>query len=139
MPPQNPPEEMPAADEPARRLVLRGRQEQASAEPAPFADGSGPEAVRTAIREIMPGMRDCYEQGLAMDPALAGRLVLELTIEAREGVGRIIDASIVEEATTLQAVLVQACVLDQLSGATFPAPRDHGAIAVRYPFEFAAR
>lgn len=71
-----------------------------------------------------------------MHPTLAGRLVLDLTIEGRDGVGRILEASIDDESSTLGAVLVQACILDQLSDATFPVPRDHGVIAFRYPFTF---
>lgn len=130
-------EEPPPPDPPeGRRLVLRGRD--APEEPLPpFADGSGREAVRAALREVTPGMRDCYQQGLRLEPELQGNLVLELSLEARDGVGRIIEATIDEEASTMRALFVQACVLKELSGARFPAPRGDGAIAIRYPFHFA--
>lgn len=125
----------PVAD---RRLVLRGR-EGPPGEPPHFADGSGKEAIRTALREITPGVRDCYEQGLRLDPELHGSLALQLTIDTREGVGRIVEAQIDEAASTMHAVLVQACVLDTLTHAEFPAPRDQGVISFTYPFHFAKR
>lgn len=119
--------------------MLRGSVDDRQEQPSPFVDGSGRDAIRSALLEFTPGVRDCYEQGLRSDPDLEGRLVLQLSIEARDGVGRIVEAQIDEEATTMQAVLIQACALDALSGAAFPAPRDHGVVSIRYPFHFAAR
>ena len=119
-----------------RRLVLRGRPDAHPKEPEPFADGSGKEAVQRAMREITPAIADCYEQGLRIQPELAGRILLQFTIEAKDGIGRVLEAEIVEAESTLDAIFVQACILDALSGATFPQPRDHGAVVVRHPFDF---
>lgn len=132
----------PAALQPAeagRRLVLRGRSDADAQAPPPFEGGQGKEAVQRAISAIMPLLVDCYEQGLKIQPELAGRLMLEFKVEARDGEGRILDAEVDEQNTTLDAVLVQACALDALSHATFPQPRDHGAVVVRHPFEFGPR
>ncbi|AKU90796.1 hypothetical protein AKJ08_1183 [Vulgatibacter incomptus] len=84
---------------------------------------------------MLPAVKRCYEEALQHWPELAGRVAILFAIEARDGVGRVIDAEFDEDETTLESVLVQACILDGLSGTTFPAPRDFGSITVRYPID----
>ncbi len=129
------PEDGGVAGEERRRLVLRGK---------PLLDRAGPtgtlpkEAIRSSIRAVQPALKDCYEQGLRQDPFLGGDAVLSFTIEAREGDGRIVDAEVVEDRTTMADVLVQACLLDALSKARFPVPGGDGQVRVTYPFRFAS-
>jgi len=81
-------------------------------------------------------MLDCYEQGLRQRADLEGRVTLLLAIEARDGVGRVIDAEPEEGETSLDSVFVQACLLDVLSGIDFPAPPGGGSVTMRYPLTF---
>ncbi len=90
--------------------------------------------IRAAIRSVSPGIRGCFRQALAQDPSIAGRILIEFVIEARDGRGRIVSGEVPE--TELNSPFFEACVLEQVVGAEFPAPTGEGQVKVRYPFTF---
>jgi len=89
------------------------------------------DAIRKVIVEHITAIRHCYNEGLASDPELAGKLVTRFTISTS---GAVSHAEI--RASTLPAPAVEACIVGVLEGLVFPAPTG-GSVEVDYPFELA--
>jgi len=100
-----------------------------------------PEDVRVAIRAVTPLVQQCFE-----DAAQRNRgpqtVRLRFTVEPRgEGApggadGQLSAGTLLE--STIPDPMVQACVLDSLLDARFPAPAGGGKATVVYPFQFRA-
>ncbi len=99
------------------------------------------EHIRAAVAEVKPRIAACYEEALKGDQELAGKLVVQFTIEANDGVGSVAEGIIDDENTTLPptSVFFQACVLQVVAGAPYPAPEGDGRVNVTYPFMFATK
>lgn len=110
---------------------------EAEARPPPEAEAPpalSREDIQNAIREVKPQVAACFEQALEGDPSLAGRVIVELQIEAGDGEG-IVTRGQVPESETLSPIF-EACVLQRVAGARFPVPEGEGKVTVRYPFLF---
>ena len=89
------------------------------------------EIIRRIVRRHLNEVKFCYQEALARRPTLEGRLVTQFTIAPT---GRVL-AAVVQE-PTLQALSVEACVVNAVKRWEFPQP-DHGGLAmVSYPFSF---
>jgi hypothetical protein len=89
------------------------------------------EYIRTSVRELIPLLVECYEQGLARDPKLAGSIIVDFTIEGEPGVGGVVGESAIDAAgSTLTDPAFRECVQE------IEPPADGGVVKVRYPFEF---
>ena len=88
------------------------------------------EAVARVINSHLNEVHGCYERALLKDPGLAGKVVLEWTIGAN---GRVAAAK--TKSSTLRNASVEACILSNLKGWTFPAPKG-GVVIITYPFLF---
>ena len=121
----------------------RGDVEAALAEdiPAPATSlESSPSAVsgslsRSAISTVMgtrrAAVRRCYEEQLRLQPELAGRLQVRITIGPS---GTVTDATIVSN--TLANPAVGTCVERIMRATRFPEPAGGGELVVSYPFVF---
>jgi hypothetical protein len=89
--------------------------------------------VATEVTRRLDGLAQCYERRLAVDPALAGTVVIHWTIEET---GQVTEACITEDTVGDRAIV--ACVNQLVREGAFPAPRG-GAISVSLPFRFAPR
>lgn len=87
--------------------------------------------VSEVIRRNMGQIRFCYEQGLQMDPSLAGRVGVKFTIGAN-GQVKIADV----ENTTLNSKQIEDCILLRLRSWKFPLPDGGVDVKVSYPFSF---
>lgn len=85
------------------------------------------EAIHRLIGAEAADLRRCYERARAEHPALAGTLVLELTITAD---GTVRSAEVVE--STLDDALVTDCIAAEVRLWHFPSSA--GEVHVRYPF-----
>jgi hypothetical protein len=105
---------------------------------APADEGSlDKEYVRTGVRELIGLVKECYDQGLARRPDLAGRLIVEFTIVGEPGIGGLVTTStIADEGSTISDPGMRECVQETLYGARFPAPAGGGEVKVHYPFAF---
>jgi hypothetical protein len=117
--------------------------EQAPARPAnePEVSVAAPSAaaidkglIRTVVRSHVREIRGCYEQGLAADPKLAGRVVVRFTIDPR---GMVPEAVVASSDLPPQAELVQACIVTAVKGWRFPVPPQSTDAEVLYPFVLA--
>jgi tetratricopeptide (TPR) repeat protein len=90
-----------------------------------------PEVVQRIVRQNYGRFRMCYEQGLARNPNLQGRVSVRFQIAA--------DGSVTQpknSGSDLPDRGVVTCVVDAYSALSFPAP-DGGAVTVVYPILFA--
>jgi Ca-activated chloride channel family protein len=90
------------------------------------------EIIRRIFQRHRNEIRYCYEQQLQKDHELAGRLVLELTIEDS---GRVTGSRIVESAIANDAEL-GACVTQAGRRWEFPKTLGSSLVVVRYPYLF---
>lgn len=85
--------------------------------------------IADVINRNLGQVRFCYEQGLQADPALAGRVAVDFTIN---GSGTVTVASV--GSTTLGSKQVEDCILMRLKTWKFPLPEGGTDVKVSYPF-----
>jgi hypothetical protein len=92
-----------------------------------------PEGIRSAIREALPDLRECYQAWVQAHPELEGVVKASFTITAapQGAEGRVSEVHLVE--STLDQPFLEGCVLNVLSALHFEAPTD-GPVTVTYPF-----
>jgi hypothetical protein len=141
------------------RLLAALERAQAARGPAPApaaAPGGGPlpglrpdgsvfgeldkEYIRASIRELVPLVRECYENALRDQPDLGGTLTVAFTIAGEPEIGGVVTESgiVGTDAGTLHAGL-EECVRETMYGLKLQAPRGGGIVKVRYPFVFRSR
>jgi hypothetical protein len=94
--------------------------------------------IQKAIRAATPKIRGCYESALRVQPQLAGRVVVLFHIEGDtddDTKGTVTSGEIAD--SDLQSPFFEACVLKEVAGVEFDAPKGGGSVTVRYPFHFA--
>lgn len=87
------------------------------------------DSVRRAVREHINDIRRCYDEGLAIEPRLGGRVTVDFTIL---GDGKVGTAAISE--SSLDDADVDACIEAALRRWRFPRPAGGGQVTVTYPF-----
>jgi len=85
--------------------------------------------IRRIVRAHINEIRYCYNQGLAKDPALEGRVSIQFTIGAT---GKV--AGAVVEESTLSDPKVGECMVKAVKRWVFPKPDGGGNVVVTYPF-----
>lgn len=93
--------------------------------------GLDKEIVRRTIRRHMNEVRHCYEQRLAGNPALHGRLVVDFAISAQ---GLVVTSSVAS--SNVGDSRLDACVVQAVRRWPFPAANTSGLTLVSYPFVF---
>jgi hypothetical protein len=90
-----------------------------------------PELIRRVIREHASQVRYCYEQQLALDPKLEGKIAIRWQIEAD---GRATNPQVELAETTLRNGEVQRCIMSRIVTWPFPKPKGGGIAVVKYPW-----
>ena len=85
--------------------------------------------VRRIVRAHINQVRHCYNQGLANDKNLKGRVAVQFTIG---GSGKVPTA--VVASTTVKDASVGNCIAKAVRRWKFPKPRGGGSVIVTYPF-----
>jgi hypothetical protein len=89
------------------------------------------ELVRKVIQEHAAQIRYCYEQQLALNPKLSGKVSVKWTINADgSATAAIIDAG----ATTLNDAKVHECMKARIMSWEFPKPKGGGMAIITYPW-----
>ncbi|MFH1464306.1 MAG: AgmX/PglI C-terminal domain-containing protein [Pseudomonadota bacterium] len=94
------------------------------------------DGIHGAMREALPGIRRCYEQALAQDPSIAGKITVVFTVgttDTAPGLGQVLSAGIQE--ATIQQTTMDGCLLEAMEALQFDPPVD-GDMEVVYPFTF---
>jgi Ca-activated chloride channel family protein len=85
------------------------------------------EVIQRIVRQNFGRFRTCYEQGLARDPKLAGRLTVRFTIGRDGGVSNAADGG-----SSVNDSAVQACIVSSVHALAFPSP-ETGIATVTLP------
>jgi hypothetical protein len=101
---------------PVRKVAVRGQLDR--------------ELIAKVINEHMGEIRGCYERALLKEAGLAGKLVLEWTIEPT---GVVSDIRV--KTATLRGPEVPNCIVGSIKRWAFPKPKG-GNVVVSYPFLF---
>ena len=88
-----------------------------------------PEAIRRVVLRNIGQVNHCYEQGLAINSTLTGRIIVRFVIG---GTGGVMGVSITE--STLSIPSVSECISNATRRWQFPPPDGAGVVTVNYPF-----
>lgn len=89
------------------------------------------EAIRRVVRQHLPEVKACYEQGLVGQPDLEGRVAVRFIISPSGAV----QSALVQD-TSLHHGKVESCVTGAVQRWGFPTPENGGIVVVSYPFQF---
>jgi len=92
------------------------------------------EGIQGAVQEALPGMKACYDDALARDPALAGQMTLGFTVVDQDGIGKVTVVEFDDGAVTDDGMI--DCVLDSFEELQFDPPEGGGELSVSYPIAF---
>ncbi|MBX3247145.1 MAG: AgmX/PglI C-terminal domain-containing protein [Myxococcales bacterium] len=100
-----------------------------------------PTYIRTAIRDLQPLLRECYDltresAARAGEAAPQGRLVARFVIGGEPGLGGVVEESEVMSESELRHPLLEECLTQTLYTVELPAPEEGGRVTVHYPFVF---
>lgn len=109
---------------PVGKPVPRVRQAKAT-----VSGGLDRDIIRRIVRAHINEVRHCYNQGLAKDPDLGGKVAVQFTIVATGKVG---ESKV--DSTTLSDQNVGECVAKAVKRWKFPKPQGGVDVSVTYPF-----
>jgi hypothetical protein len=89
------------------------------------------ELIRKVIQDHAAQIRYCYEQQLAINPRLQGKVAIKWIINA-DGVGS--SPQVDHSATTLDDAKVHACMMSRITSWAFPKPKGGGIAVITYPW-----
>jgi hypothetical protein len=89
------------------------------------------ELIRKVIQEHAAQIRFCYEEQLAVNPKLAGKVAIKWVIDAD---GNASNASVDAAATTLKDDKVHQCMMARIVSWQFPKPKGGGIAVITYPW-----
>jgi hypothetical protein len=89
------------------------------------------ELVRKVIQEHAAQIRYCYEQQLALNPKLSGKVAIKWIINAD---GSASGAQVDAGSTTLQDAKVHQCMMSRIVSWEFPKPKGGGMAVITYPW-----
>ncbi|MEO8704085.1 MAG: sigma-70 family RNA polymerase sigma factor [Kofleriaceae bacterium] len=93
--------------------------------------------IRAAVRELIPLISECYEELLERQPALAGTLVVDFTIEGEAGVGAVISETAIDaKKSDLRDPTMHQCIQETMYALKIDQPPTGGVVHVSYPFAF---
>jgi len=90
-----------------------------------------PELIRRVIREHASQVRYCYEQQLALNPRLEGKVSIRWQIDSQ---GRASQTVVERGETTLASEEVHRCIMSRIVTWDFPRPKGGGIAIVKYPW-----
>lgn len=89
------------------------------------------ELIRAVIKEHAQQIRFCYEEQLAVNPKLAGKVIIRWTIDAD---GNASNASVDTGGTSLNDDKVHQCMMARIVSWQFPKPKGGGIAVITYPW-----
>jgi hypothetical protein len=89
------------------------------------------ELIRKVIQEHAAQIRYCYEQQLAINPKLQGKVAIKWIIN---GDGSASSAQVDRSATTLDDDKVHECMKSRITSWAFPKPKGGGIAVITYPW-----
>lgn len=121
-------------DAPAREPSEQARHHDPRA--APMGSLSKEYIRDTVAEDVVPLVRECYDNLLEKDPEIAGRMVMQFAIMGDESVGGIVDEMEFAEESEIQDEDFRECVSESMMSTVFEPPEEGGKVIVKYPFVF---
>mgnify|MGYP001423548338 CR=1 FL=1 len=87
--------------------------------------------IDAKVKEVLPDVKACYDEGVANQPDLTGKVVIKMVIGKD---GRVSSAESNPERTTLDSGEVIDCIAGKVAQLEFPPPEGGGIVIVHYPF-----
>ena len=87
--------------------------------------------IDAKVKEVLPDVKACYDEGVANQPDLTGKVVIKMVIGKD---GTVSSAEANPERTTLDSAEVIECITAQITQVKFPEPNGGGIVIVHYPF-----
>lgn len=94
-----------------------------------------PEVIQGIVRHHFGSMKRCYEDALARDPTLAGRVATKFVIGRNGDVGPVMDMNMSQPPDELPDEAARRCVVRAFAALEFPRPKG-GIVTVVYPLVF---
>jgi hypothetical protein len=94
------------------------------------------ESIRDAVQAVIEDVKTCYDEQLRLSPELGGKLIVEFTINAEEGVGGVVDSVEIGDGSDeqmRQAADLAECIVDTIYTLELPEPEGGGTVDVSYP------
>lgn len=96
--------------------------------------------LKSAIKEIVPLFKECYENALKNDPKLSGKLVVQFEIVGDPEVGGLVAHSKIDpKRSTIKAAGLNECVRESVYALELDAPEEGGKTQVSYPLRFSPK
>ncbi len=89
------------------------------------------ELIRKVIQEHAAQIRYCYEQQLAVNPKLQGKVAIKWVIN---GDGSASSPQVDRSSTTLEDARVHECMMSRITSWAFPKPKGGGIAVITYPW-----
>jgi hypothetical protein len=89
------------------------------------------ELIRKVIQDHAAQIRYCYEQQLALNPRLQGKVSIKWIIQAD---GTATSPQVDAGATTLEDARVHECMMSRITSWQFPKPKGGGIAVITYPW-----
>jgi hypothetical protein len=89
------------------------------------------ELIRKVIQEHAAQIRFCYEEQLAVNPKLAGKVTIRWVIDAD---GNASNATVDAGGTALASDKVHQCMMARIVSWQFPKPKGGGIAVISYPW-----
>jgi len=95
--------------------------------------------IQSQIVELLPLVKECFEETLTRKPSASGTVFVRFTITADETLGGLIaDSEIVDEKSTFADDETRRCIQESVYAARFPSPEGGGDVVFEYPFTLMA-
>lgn len=99
------------------------------------------DGIDGSIREVLPDIRDCYQDALSDVPDLEGGFKVHFVVEDEDGLGQVVEVGIRDMKSEVVPELMDGpmedCVLDVFETLQFDPP-EGGRTSISYPFSFSA-
>jgi RNA polymerase sigma-70 factor (ECF subfamily) len=120
-----------------RRIAEARRSVNAGAVNAAELPDLDKDYIRERVKELVPLVKECYENALRTDSTLSGKLVVTFSIVGDPTVGGLVgDSAIDDQKSTIANKAMRECVRETMYAAKFQAPKESGEVRVEYPFVF---
>jgi hypothetical protein len=91
--------------------------------------------VQEQMRELLPLIKECFENALVRLPNLSGKIVVDFTIVGDPNVGGLVgDSEVVDAKSTIADAELRECIQETMYAAKFPPPEEGGEVHIQYPF-----
>ena len=126
------PEAAPAPAEPPSAEDTPAAETPAETPVGPVMGSLEKSIIDAKVKEILPDVKVCYNEGLANQPDLTGKVVIKMVI-GKDGT---VSSAESDPDTTLDSAEVIECITSKIAQLEFPSPKGGGIVIVHYPFVF---